>query len=131
LPGAPAYSIINHQSSILNHRSSIIDPQSSSLVRRHLIGILALLLLLGAGVFWIWPPQGAWSGQLEAACWRGGALASVIWLAYTDVRRMPAWFWLSLPLLTVVLVRWPRRFLYVIPVIIALAILKPQARRRT
>jgi hypothetical protein len=99
-------------------------------VRRHLIGIVALMLLLGAVVFWIWPPQGAWSGELEAACWRGGALASILWLAYTDLRRMPAWFWLSLPVLAVILALRPRRFLYVIPIIIVLAILKPRARRR-
>jgi len=103
---------------------------SISLVRRHLIGIIALLSLLGAVTFWIWPPESAWSGELEAACWRGGALASILWLAYTDLRRMPAWFWLSLPVLVAILVVRPRRFLYVIPFIIALAILKPRARRR-
>jgi len=99
-------------------------------VHRHLIGIIALLLLLGAVAFWIWPPESAWSGELEAACWRGGALAAVLWLAYADIRRMPAWFWLSLPVLIVILAVRPRRFLYVVPIIIALAILKPRARRR-
>jgi hypothetical protein len=110
--------------------SAFSTQHSAFLVRRHLIGIIALLSLLGAVTFWVWPPESAWSGQLEAACWRGGALASMLWLAYADIRRMPAWFWLSLPVLAAILVVRPRRFLYVIPIIVVLAILKPRARRR-
>ena len=95
-------------------------------MRRHLIGIIALLLLVGGVVFWIWPPRGSWQGQLEAACWRVGALAAVIWLAYEQVQRMPAWFWVSLPALVVVLAKWPRWFLLAVPIVLALAILKPR-----
>lgn len=95
-------------------------------MRRHLIGILALFLLLGAAIFWIWPPEGSFQTGLEATCWRAGALASVLWLAYSDVHRLPAWFWISLPLLVIVLAKWPKRFVYVVPVIIALAVLKPR-----
>ena len=92
-------------------------------------GILAVLLLLGALWFRIWPPQGGFQTQLEAACSRAGALAAVIWLAYSDIRRMPAWFWLVLPALAVILVRWPKYILYAVPVMIVLAILKPRSGR--
>lgn len=99
-------------------------------MRRHLIGIIALLLLVGAVYFWVWPPQGSFQTQMEAACWRAGALALVIWLAYGDVHRMPAWFWLSLPVLVIVLAKWPKRVVYVIPIVLALAILRPRVGRR-
>ena len=99
-------------------------------MRRHLIGIIAILLFLGAIYFGIWPPQGSFQTQLEAACWRAGALAAVLWLAYGEVRRMPAWFWISLPVLVIVLAKWPKRAVWVIPIILALAVLRPKARKR-
>ena len=99
-------------------------------MRRHLIGIIALLSLLGAVAFWIWPPQSAFGIQLKAACARGGALAAVVWLAFPDVRRMPAWLWgILLGILVVVAIR-PKAVFLAIPIIIALAILKPRIGRR-
>jgi len=97
-------------------------------MRRHLIGILAILLLLGAVYFWIWPPQTSFQDGLNAACSRAGVLAAVVWLAYGEIRRMPAWFWLSLPVLAVVLVKWPKQAVLLIPIIIALAMLRPRAK---
>ena len=99
-------------------------------MRRHLIGIIALSLLVGAVAFWIWPPRGSWQGQLEAACWRVGALAAVIWLAYDQVKRMPGWLLgLLLAFLVIVALR-PRVALLAIPIIVALAILRPRFGRR-
>jgi len=98
-------------------------------MRRHLIGIIAVLLFLGAVYYWIRPPQGSFQTQMEAACWRAGTLAAVLWLAYGEVRRMPAWFWIALPVLCVVLVRWPKQAVFAIPIIIALALLRPRVRR--
>ncbi len=99
-------------------------------MRRHLIGIIALLLLIGAVVFWIWPPEGSAGLQLEAACWRVGALMSVLWVAYPQVHHMPVWLWAAIPVLIIILARWPRYFLVAIPVLIALAILKPRTTQR-
>ncbi len=100
-------------------------------MRRHLIGIIAIMLLVGAVIFWIWPPTAqGWQIQLEAACWRLGALMAVLWVAYPQVYHMPAWLLAMLPLLVVVLAIRPRWFLLALPIIIALAILKPQIGRR-
>jgi hypothetical protein len=98
-------------------------------VRRHLIGIIALLSLLGAVTFWVWP-QGASDGALPSGLCKGGVLAAIVWLAYPDVRRIPAWLWsVLLGILVVVAIR-PKMVFFAIPIIIALAILKPRARRR-
>lgn len=99
-------------------------------MRRHLIGIIALLLLVGAVVFWIWPPNGAAAQQFESACWRVGAIMSVIWLAYYEIHRMPVWLLAGLPVLVIVLALRPRYFLVAVPIIIVLAILKPRVGKR-
>lgn len=96
------------------------------LVRRHLLGIISLVLFAGAVIFWIWPPQGAGYQQLEAACWRVGALTSISWLAYSDLRRLPAWCWAVLLGVLIVVALRPRLFLLAVPVIVALAILRPR-----
>ena len=101
-------------------------------MRRHLIGILAILLLLGAVWFKIFPPEPHQSflHGLDSACSRAGALAAVIWLAYSEIHRMPAWCWLSLPVLAVVLVKWPKCILYALPVIVIIAVLRPRTGKR-
>ena len=99
-------------------------------MRRHIIGIIALLLIIGALYFWIFPPRGAGSLQIEAACWRLGAFLSVLWMAYPEVHRMPAWFWAFLPVLVVVLAVRPRWFLVAVPIIVVLAILRPRIGKK-
>jgi hypothetical protein len=95
-------------------------------MRRHILGILAILLLLGGVVFLIWPPgEGEVQIQLESACWRIGACLAALWLAYPDLLRVPRWFWLTLPVLIVILAKWPRLFLLLIPVLILYAIFRP------
>ena len=95
-------------------------------MRRHLLGIISLVLIAGAVVFWIWPPEDAAARQFEAACWRLGALTSILWLAYNDVRRLPGWAWFVLLGFVVVVAIKPRMFLVAVPVILALAILRPR-----
>jgi len=99
-------------------------------MRRTAVGIIAILLILGAAAFWIWPPGSDGYQQFEAACWRVGALMAVWWLAYKEVERMPGWALATIPLLVIVLAVRPRWFLFAIPVVIALAILKPRLNAR-
>jgi len=93
-------------------------------MRRHIIGIMAVALLIGAAGFWIWPPaeQGLMV-QLEAACWRMGGCLAVLWLAYPDLRNIPRRFWIALPVLILVLAKWPRLFLLAIPLLILYALM--------
>ena len=99
-------------------------------MRKHLIGIIALVLLSGAVFFWINPPDEGIGFGLEAACWRVGALMTVLWLAYDELYRVPAWLWpMALTLLVILAIR-PRWFVFAVPIIVALAILRPRFGRR-
>jgi len=95
-------------------------------MRRHAIGTIALLLLLGAVVLWIWPVQWGGDEALLGALVRVGAVMAALWLAYPDVKRLPAWVLATVPLLLVVLALRPRWFLILLPIVIALAILRPR-----
>ena len=52
------------------------------------------------------------------------------WLAYDNVQRLPGWLLVSLPLLLVVLVRWPKLLLLLIPLLILSAFAPPGGRPR-
>ena len=99
-------------------------------MRRHAIGIIALVLLLAAVVFKIWPPP--WSGDIlaEGAFVRVGAIMAALWLAYPDVKRLPPWLLGAIPLLVVLLAAYRKVFLILFPIVIALAILKPRIPSR-
>ena len=99
-------------------------------MQRHTIGVIAILLLLGAIVFWVWPPQGAAYQQLEAACWRLGAVMVVWWIAYPQAKHLPPWLFGAIPVLIIILAVKPRWILVAIPILIALAILKPRLGRK-
>ncbi|MBN1590125.1 MAG: hypothetical protein JW888_11465 [Pirellulales bacterium] len=92
-------------------------------MRRHAIGIIAVGLLAGAAGLWLWLP-GDDHTVLEAAFWRVGAVMAVFWLAYPDVRRLPAWALALAPLALVVVAIRPRRFVYLLPVLAAIAFLQ-------
>jgi len=99
-------------------------------MRRHLIGILGIVLSLGAAAFWIWQPTEAWSQQLHAACQRMGPMLIILWVAYKEVSRLPAWLLGTFPVLLILLAVKPRLFLFLIPLVIALAILQPRFGRK-
>jgi hypothetical protein len=103
-------------------------------VRRHTIGIIAVVLLLGAVALGIWPLETAWHGPLWAACCRLGPCLGALWLAYPQVKRLPAWLVVGITLLVVLLAVKPRWFRAVlpiaIPILIILAILKPRSSSR-
>ncbi len=99
-------------------------------MRRHLLGITAIVLLLGALAFLIWPPQSEMAAGLQSACSRVGALSAVLWLAWHEVQRLPAWLLGVIPLLLAVLAFRPKWFLIAVPIVIALAVLSPRTPAR-
>lgn len=99
-------------------------------MRRHAIGIIALVLLLGAVVLSIWRPQGAGNNFTLGALVRVGAVMAVLWLAYPDVKRLPPWIWATFPVLLMILAVRPRWLVVAVPLVIALAILKPRLSAR-
>lgn len=98
-------------------------------MQRILIGIIAVALLSGALIFWLWPPEGTFGQQFQAACWRIGAVMAMWWLAYDEVRRLPAWLAAALPILVIVFFVQRKLLIVAIPVVIVMAILKPKPKR--
>ena len=53
-----------------------------------------------------------------------GPILAAAWLAYDDVQRLPNWLLLAMPVLLIVLVRWSRLLLLLIPALILWAVLR-------
>jgi len=98
-------------------------------VRRHGIGIIALVLLAGAAWLWIWPLDVVWCEPLKSACSRLGPFMAVLWLAYPQAKRLPPWLLGAIPLLVLVLAVRPKWFLIALPIVILLAVLRPKGPR--
>lgn len=87
-------------------------------MQRRILAIAAAILLLSAAVLWLFFPDT--EGYL-AFCWRGGAILAAAWLAYSDVQRIPNWLLATLPVVLLIVVRWPRHALLLIPVLLGWA----------
>lgn len=95
-------------------------------MRRHLIGIIALLLFVGVLVSLYYEAP-----QFTAACSRVGVLMAVLWLAYNELQRLPERLWRPLLVGALVLAIRPKLIVWAIPLIVALAILKPRFGKRS
>ena len=85
------------------------------------------MLLAVAGVLWLFPSDDNGLLGLEAACWRVGALMGILWVAYTDIQRIPAWLLAAIPPLVVLLAWKPRLFLVVAPIVLFIAFIRPRS----
>jgi hypothetical protein len=90
-------------------------------MRRRILAALALLFLAGGVILQIWRPS---AEVTLACCWRGGAILAAAWLAYDDVQRLPNWLLVVLPLVLIVLIRWSRLALVLIPALILAAVVR-------
>ena len=93
----------------------------SCTIRRRILAVATVASLLAAAAIWLWRPE----MDLELAFFtRTGGVLLAAWLAYDDVQRLPGWVLLVLPVLLIVLARWPRLFFLLIPAIILYALLR-------
>lgn len=99
-------------------------------LRRTLLGVLAILCMLGALASWIWPPSEGMGLEWQAACWRFAPILAALWLAYYELKRVPWWLWLVLPVAIIIIVKWPRYLLLSIPILILLILLNLRFKRR-
>ncbi|MCE5303284.1 MAG: hypothetical protein LLF97_09285 [Planctomycetaceae bacterium] len=95
--------------------------QKTPTMQRRILACSAALSLLGAIVLGLWWPEAEVS---LSCCWRGGAILAAAWLAYDDIQRLPNWLVLTLPLLLILLIRWPRILWMLIPALIGLAVVR-------
>lgn len=91
-------------------------------MRRHLIGILSLVLLAGAALFLVFPPQSVMTTEWQAACGRMGLLLGLLWLAWPQAVRLPRWLLIAVPLAAMVLVLRPKYFLFAVPMVVLVAV---------
>lgn len=98
-------------------------------IRRHAIGVLGLALLAGGVWFHFFPPQTTAQITLESACWRGGSIAVVVWLAFDQIIRLPTWALVAVPIVLAILAFRPKIMIVVIPVLIVLALLRPRKKK--
>jgi hypothetical protein len=90
-------------------------------MQRRILAVSAILMLLGALVTRLWWPEA--DGTL-AFCWRAGAILAAAWLAYDDVQRLPNWVLLTLPVVLIVLVRYSRLLILLVPILIIWAVVR-------
>lgn len=96
-------------------------------MRRHAVGIIALVLLTSAFALWLWQSDGDYD-MLLGALVRVGMVMGALWLAWPDVQRLPAWTFAAVPILLLVIAVKPKWFLFLLPILIALAVLRPRRR---
>jgi hypothetical protein len=99
-------------------------------MRHHLVGIIALVLLGSALGMWLWGP----AADSEVLMWsfgRVGILMALFWIAYRDLQRIPAWLLAAIPALLILLAIKPRWFLFLFPLVLAVAFLFPRTKTRS
>jgi hypothetical protein len=102
-------------------------------MRRHLIGITAILLLLLAVITTLWPSHGAGGQWYESMSWRLGAVMAFWWLAYPEAVKLPVWLWFVLPgMLAALFIRGPARWviLVLLAAMVVLTMLQPRPKNR-
>jgi len=100
-------------------------------MRQHVLGILGLILLVGAVYFRYWPmADERWQVWTLSACTRLGPVLVILWFAYDDLQRVPRWLLPVVLIVLIVLAIRPKLLLLAVPVLVALAILRPRFEKK-
>ncbi|MDO4585129.1 MAG: hypothetical protein Q4D62_13625 [Planctomycetia bacterium] len=99
-------------------------PLNEDRIRQHTIGCLALFTLLCGVILWLL----GYSQQPQilpyySICWRLGPVLALWWLAWNQLKILPAWAYLSVPMVLVALVINRKLVLLAIPLAILLSLL--------
>jgi hypothetical protein len=100
-------------------------------MRRHLIGIIAVALLMLAAIATVWPSGAPFWEFCQSMSWRLGAVMAFWWLAYPEAVKLPVWLWFVLPaLLVALLMKGPARWLILVllAAMVMLTMLKPRPK---
>lgn len=95
-------------------------------MRRHLMGIVAILLFIGGVVAYFAFPHSESFQSTAGACIKVGAVLAALWLALPQINQMPLWLYASILGGVIVIARWPQLWWMIIPAILAVWILKPR-----
>lgn len=97
-------------------------------MQRATTGILALLLLFGSGLLFLFQPAWGDTQAIAASALRIGAVLGAIWLAYPELSRLPKWL---VPLLIGVIVAIafrPKLAFFIVPLVLAILLLRPKRK---
>jgi hypothetical protein len=117
----------NRYSAFAKQHLTLFLPSS---MQRIILGVMAIVLFLSAVVLLFAWPEGT-GAMAMAFCWRMATVLTAAWLAYDDIQRLPNWIIVTLPVCAIILVRWPRLLLALIPFVIALSFLHSRLFRRS
>jgi hypothetical protein len=94
-------------------------------MQRHILGIVTIIVL-AVGVVKYAGDDAAVAG----ACLRIGAVLGLLWLAMPQLRDVPVWILGAVGVVLLVVLRWPKLLWAVLPIAIALWLLRPRGVRR-
>jgi hypothetical protein len=87
------------------------------LVRRNLVGLIALVLLGFAAVVCLYRPMAMYQAAALVGL-RMGLVLGAFWLAWPDLHRLPRWVWFALPIGLLVVVYAKGVLVYAAPILI-------------
>ena len=99
--------------------------------RRGFVGVVAGVLIIMGIVLWI---LGLGHEKnlvyYYGACWRLGPVLALWWLAWNEVRKVPSWAFISIPIIVVAMLIHKKLLLVAIPLAILLSLMNhPRLRR--
>ena len=104
-------------------------------MRRHILGIVALCLLITGAVMLLrsfGEDAGAAASKDFAAsmCLRIGWVLAAIWLAYPELKYIPPWMYTIVLAAVVIVVIQPKTIVFVIPALLLIWLLNPKRGKR-
>lgn len=95
--------------------------------RRVLIGWIALGTLAAGIATWLLQPTDNWQ-VVMASFLRVGTFLSVLWLAYPDLKAIPAWAWSAIMISGIIIAVRPRAAIILLPLMALSWLLKLKLR---
>ena len=111
---------------------------NESQIRRHIMGVIGILLIVVGIVFWIYPPSTASQELLHGMCIKAGVVLVAGWLAYPQLARLPIWMCVSVIAIGMVVIARPailpvllRVGLYLSPVLFLIWLFRTKPKKKT
>jgi len=108
-----------------------LTKEQASNMRRHALGVLAFVMLAAGGAMYVWPPSDAAVNSLNGVCVRVGLVFMALWLALPQISRFPPWLYGTTLVGVIIVVRYPRLIVAVVPILFLLWMIKPKPRPNT
>lgn len=106
---------------------SSTESELLSRIRRHIIGVCAIVLLGSGGILQFWGDSGNQNLMLlQAACLKVGPVCLMLWLAWPELMRVPKWLYIVILGSLIVIAYRPWTILLAFPLLLAYSILHPR-----